>query len=182
MAKKSLPTIRRELRGIKQVKDPIKAQAGRMGAIVTNAKRAGIPIEQAVKSARFKQLAKSSNESQAMGGEHADELYASEMRYAAKMQNKQRVELENISHLFGENSQNVSKKLVNMALGEGDFNSSPASVQRLAMLDVLNLAGFNKLQSQQLPIAVTEKTDEELIELISQTEELLATLKRKNAV
>ena len=177
MAKKSLPQIRRELRGIKQAKDPIKAKAGRMGAVVTNAKRAGIPIEQAVKSNHFKQLAKASNQSQAMGGEHAEELYAFEVRLAAKLANKQGVNLQDISILFCDNSQNVSMKLVNMALGEGAFNNAPASVQRLAILNVLNLAGLNKSEIKHLPIEINEKSIEELSELIRQSEALLESMK-----
>jgi hypothetical protein len=169
MGKKSLAQIRRELRGIKQEIDPIKAAAGRKGAIVTNAKRAGISIEQATKSAHFKQLAKSSNQSQAMGGEHAEGLIANEALRAAKLAKNQEVKLENISYLFGDNCHDVSKKLVNMALGEDEFDSAPASVQRLAMLDVLTYAGINQQAAESQNKNVHEMNRQELESLIAET-------------
>lgn len=177
MSKKSLPQIRREIRGIKQSKDPLKAQAGRKGAVVANAKRANIPIEEALKSEHFKQLARASNSFQAMGGKHADELIANELRYTAKNINNQYVNRLDVNDLFAQSTTEVASNLVNLAMGKDGFETTPANVQRLAMLDVLKLSGVdNKILENQNP-QIAQFSRDELERFIKASEMMLDSLK-----
>ena len=67
----------------------------------------------------------------------------------------------------------MDKRLVRLALGQDDFKDAPASVQRLAMLDVLGLAGITPEQAENQAKPVHEMNKYELESFIKSTKALI---------
>lgn len=173
MANKSLPQIRRELRGIEHQNNPLTVAAGKKRAVYAKAKKDGISNEQAIMAQKRSEIALASNLLPKGGQVALNNVLASEQRRAANLLSIQDVKKLNILNNFAEIGEKVAKRLVELALGQNSFFSAPASVQRLAMVDVLTYAGISKESAESQAKPVHEMNKEELEDFIFKTKALI---------
>lgn len=173
MTRTSRASTVREIRGITQEKNTKLVAAGKKGAAAAKANREGLTLEQALKSQRQSDLTKAANKLPKGGQQALNEVLVQESRRVANIVQYQDIRKFNALNLMLENGENVGKRLVKLALGQDDFKDAPASVQRLAMLDVLGLAGItaNEAEKQEKPVREMNKIELEVF--INNTQALI---------
>ncbi len=97
-------------------------------------------------------------------------------------QNNQQVVKTGVVKLFVESSQRVAKRLIDLSLGRDGFEDAPASVQRLAMIDVLTFAGISQQEAEKQAKPVHEMNSQELESLIAATEQHLQEVRDKQNI
>lgn len=164
---KSIAQQIREARGLEPEKNPKKAEAGRKGAITTNAKVKGVSVDDE-RNRLSRQTKNRQITTQRQNGALNDQL-------AANLQKIQQIKKDAAVNYIRENVERVSKRLVKLALGQDEFKEAPASVQRLAMLDVLNIAGISAETTGQEKEQkkVSDLNPTELIALIADAKALM---------
>lgn len=181
MARQSKAQLVRALRGITQEKNPKLVSAGKKGAATVKATREGQTLEQTLKQQRQSDLTRAANKLPKGGKQALNEVLVQESRRAANIEQYQDIRKTNALNLMLENGENIGKRLVKLALGQDDFKDAPASVQRLAMLDVLSLAGITTEHAEKQAKPVHEMNKDELISFIHSTQKLINYHERKQS-
>lgn len=164
---KSVAQQIREARGIEQEKNERKAAAGRKGAIVTNAKNKGISVDDEENRLLRRDAGR-------LGAIKKHNAALNEQLTANIARIQEFKKQAGINHIR-ENVDKVSKRLVKLALGQDEFKNSPASVQRLAMLDVLSIGGISAdtTGQQETQKKISDLSANELIALIDNAKSLI---------
>lgn len=161
MAGKSIAQMIREQRGIEPKKNPKKVESGIKGAIAsgnTTKKREAMRKVNAIPK----------------GGQQAFERAISEQTaLQGKMQTVQGLKKSQVIEIFSGSAVEVAERLVSLAMGRDGFHDAPASVQRLAMVDVLTYAGISQQEAEKHSKPVSEMTREELEAFIQATQQIV---------
>lgn len=183
MGNKSMAQIRRELRAIPEPpKNPNRVAAGLKNGAVNKAKHEQTTAEQAYKAIKQKR-AGADIATMPKGGKKAlNAVIADEKRKDITKQSIQELKRANVLHLFVENSENVAHRLIDLSLGRNGFDDAPASVQRLAMINVLTFAGISQEQAEKTAKPVHEMNSHELQLLIVATEQHLSDVREKQKI
>jgi hypothetical protein len=99
-----------------------------------------------------------------------------------KIENIQAVKKNSAMGIFVNASEEVAKRLVNLALGQNGFHDAPASVQRLAMVDVLTYAGISAEQAEKQAKDVKDMTREELEQFLRATASIVEKVNSEQPV
>ena len=150
MANKSIAQMVREARGIVQEKNPKNVEKGLKGAIAQG------------KTNPIKELRKQTVKIPKGGLKAYEKTIQEANQLKDKIQSLQAIKKKNALDVIIENSDLVAKRLVDLALGQNTFHDAPASVQRLAMIDVLTLAGITGDQAEKQAKDVKDMSREEL--------------------
>lgn len=161
MASKSIAQMIREQRGIEPAKNPKKVEAGKKGAIAS-----GNTTKRAMKARENIKIPKG-------GKQQFIKAIGEQSALQANMQTVQGLKKSQVIEIFSNNAVEVANRLVSLALGQDGFHDAPASVQRLAMVDVLTYAGISQQEAEKHSKPVSEMTREELESFIQATQQIV---------
>lgn len=178
---KSKAKLNRIAKGIQEPpKNPKKVAVGEKTAINNLAREKELTPKQA--ESRYKQLKNlaigrtiskhSKKELQVVKAVTAEMLQTNSVN-TVKEQTKQQLIKSGVHELFLNVANDVAHRLIDLARGRNGFEDAPASVQRLAMIDVLTFAGISQQQAEKQAKPVHEMSAGELELLIAATEQHL---------
>lgn len=161
MASKSIAQMIREQRGIEPAKNPKHVENGLKGAIAKGT------------TTKKREAMRQINKIPKGGKEQFNKALIEQSTLQANLQTVQGLKKSQVIEIFSNNAVEVANRLVSLALGQDGFHDAPASVQRLAMVDVLTYAGISQQEAEKHSKPVSEMTREELESFIQATQQIV---------